>query len=403
MAQHFLKTAASRDFTVNDVAFMTEEDAFWYFVKIRWGDRDHAVCPHCGVVDRHYFRQKRKQWRCKYCDGYFSVTTRSIFEDHKLGFKRILLGLTEYVSSANGISLHALARKMNVQLKTAQAFVGKIRESLLGSRPQIKLEGTVHIDGGHFGGRPRHGRVRKQSKAAITAHVEAQILGKKNQDKAPRRGGRSKGNWIRFKKRRVIMVLRELYSEPGKGAKRTIVAVCPSENETHATQLAQSFIAPGSLVMTDENPAYNQLSFGTITEPFSMQSSSPRWMASTTIKRKAIFQGFVVMSWAFRIESSPNTWQTSPLRWRGARMLGATPRGKNSLYCLRRHSHAENPNGGAVTGKGLCARARYFGHPRRNCLHSIAGKHPFPFGCTFHLVQPLDFSLRGNSLQSVSY
>lgn len=190
MAQHFLKTAASRDFTVNDVAFMTEDDAFWYFVKIRWGDRDHAVCPHCDVVDRHYFRQKRKQWRCKHCDGYFSVTTKSSFEDHKLGFKRILLGL----------------------------------------------------------------------KAAITAHVEAQILGKKNQDKAPRRAGRSKGNWIRFKKRRVVMVLRELYPERGKGAKRTIIAVCMSENETDAIQLAQRYIAPGSLVMTDENPAYNQLS-----------------------------------------------------------------------------------------------------------------------------------------------
>lgn len=260
MAQHRLKTAAVRDFTVNDVAFMTEDDAFWHFVKIRWGDRDHAICPHCGVVDQHYFRQTRKQWRCKHCDGYFSVTTKSVFEDHKLGFKRMLLGLMEFISSANGISHHALSRKMNVQQKTAQAFVGKIREALWGSRPQIKLEGTVQIDGGHFGGRPRHGRVRKQSKAAIAAHVEAQIIGKKNQDKAPRRAGRSKKNWIRFKKRRVVMVLRELYPERGKGAKRTIVAVCMSENETDAIQLAQSYIAPGSLVMTDENPAYNQLS-----------------------------------------------------------------------------------------------------------------------------------------------
>lgn len=250
MTQHFLKSAASRDFTMNDVAFMSEDDAFEKFVKLRWGGWDQVVCPNCGVIGRHYFRKKRKQWRCKDCDGYFSVTTQTPFQDHKLSFKRILLGIVEYTSSANGISLHALSRKMDVQVKTAQAFVGKLREVMWDSRPQVKLGGTVQMDGGHFGGRPRHGRIRKKSNAAITAHVEGQLKKKKPY--------RSAENWRRFQKRRVVMVLRELHPERGHGAVRTIVAISTSENEKHAVQLAQTYIEPGALVMTDENPAYTQ-------------------------------------------------------------------------------------------------------------------------------------------------
>lgn|SRR5574340_9177 len=253
MTQHFLKSSAVRDFTVTDVAFMSEDECFEKFIELHWGSRDHVVCPHCGVISQHYFRRTRKQWRCKDCDGYFSVTTDTPFEGHKLGFKRILLGMMEYVSSANGISLHALSRKMNVQIKTAQAFVGKLREVMHASRPQAQLEGVVQIDGGHFGGRPRHGRVRTISNAAITTHVEAQLQKKK-------RKGRSSANWHRFQKRRVVMVLRELHLDPQQGATKTIVAVCHSENETNAIQLARAYIKPNSLVMTDENPAYNQLS-----------------------------------------------------------------------------------------------------------------------------------------------
>lgn len=256
MTQHFLKSAACRDFTVNDVAFMSEDEAFEMFIKLRWGGRDTIVCPHCGVIGKHYFRKTRKQWRCKDCDGYFSVTTQTPFENHKLSFKRILLGMMEFISSANGISHHALSRKMGVQVKTAQAFVGKLREVMWKTRPQAKLEGTVQMDGGHFGGRPRHGRIRRKSTADITAHVEAQL---QKQGKKKRRS-RSRANWRRLKNRRVIMVMRELHPEPGEGAVRTIVAISKSENELHAVQLAKSYIEPGSLIMTDENPAYSRFS-----------------------------------------------------------------------------------------------------------------------------------------------
>lgn len=255
MAQHFLKTARLRDFTAYSVAQMSEEEALNMFIIIRWGDANHVVCPHCGVVGRHYFRRHRKQWRCKDCDGYFSATTNTKFHDHKLTFKNILFGIAEFISSANGISHHTLSRKMNVQLKTAQVFVGKLREAIFDIQPKVQLSGEVHIDGGHFGGRPRSGRVRKSSNATIEKHVRNKLA--KVKDK---RSGRSKANWRRFQNRRVVMVLRDIYPEKGQGGRRTIVAVCMSENEINAVQLTKQYVAPGSLIRTDENPAYNQLS-----------------------------------------------------------------------------------------------------------------------------------------------
>jgi len=261
MTQHFLKSAAARDFSAAQVANMTELDCFNTFIEIRWGGFDRIICPVCGSVSSHYFRSARKQWRCKHCDAYFSVTSGTLFEDHKLSFKQMLLGIALYISSANGISIHRLSRDMNINLKTAQVFMGKLREALYRTRSMEKLQGTVHMDGGHFGGRPRHGRVRKKTNSAIKAHVQEKLLAVQN--KRPRK---SAANHIRFKNRRIVFTLRELYPNPPDGsrlklgAKKTITAICTAENENYAVNLAKTFIEPGSVVMTDENPAYSQFS-----------------------------------------------------------------------------------------------------------------------------------------------
>lgn len=257
--QHIRKTARARDFTTYDVTEMSHDDVFWLLVEARWGSRTEIACPSCGTINTHYFRRTRKQWRCKDCDAYFSLTSGTPFQDRKLPLKKMLFGIVMYIHPSNGISHHELALHMKVHVKTAQAFVGKLRESLFGIRPTLRLSGTVQIDGGHFGGMPRHGRLRRKSdKKAIAQHVESQ-LGKKSDRKPRSKTGYA--NWLRRQKnRRVIMVLRELYPEPGMGARRTIVAACLSENEICATELTAMYVEPNSLVMTDENAAYNPLS-----------------------------------------------------------------------------------------------------------------------------------------------
>lgn len=251
----FLKSAAVRNFTTFDAGRLSEDEAFRKFVEIRFGDFEHVICPHCGAIGCHYLRKDRQQWRCKDCDGYFSLTTGTPFEDHKLPFHKILFGIMLYISSANGIAAHRLARDMDVSVKTAHVFMGKLREALYGIRCLEKLSGVIHIDGGHFGGRPRHGRVRRKSKKDIQAHVEAKIMGRKQRNK-----GMSKDNLRRLQNRRIVMTIREVFPEPGMGARKTITAICMAENGSYALDLALNFIELGSTVMTDENSAYNQYS-----------------------------------------------------------------------------------------------------------------------------------------------
>lgn len=249
----------ARDFTLYDASRLSDEEAFWKLVELRWDSKDIIACPRCGVINKHYYRKGRHQWRCKDCEEYFSLTTGTPLQDRKLPFSKILMGMMEFIHCANGISHHALARKMDIQVKTAQAFIGKLRESLFRSMPQSPMSGTVQIDGGYFGGRPRQGRVRrKKDREAMAAYVAERVSNPKK-----RRNPRSKIDQANERRkqehRRTVMVLRELYSEPGIGAKRSIVAICMSENDVAATELAKLYITPGTQIMTDENGAYNRL------------------------------------------------------------------------------------------------------------------------------------------------
>lgn len=258
MAQHFLKSSKVRDFTLADAANLTEDQAHTLFARMRWGSDTQQVCPHCGVFDQHYQRPTRRQWKCKHCLEYFSVTKNTVFQDRKLPFKKLVLGLMLFIHASAGISHHELARALDIQVKTAQTLVGKIREAIFFDRADpAPFSGVVQMDGGHFGGRPRHGRVRRRNTKDLAAYVEAKAAGKV--ERKPR-SKISRDNLRRLQNRRVVLVLRELYPEKGQGARRTIVAVSNSENEVHAMVLAKNHIAPGALIMTDENPAYNKFS-----------------------------------------------------------------------------------------------------------------------------------------------
>lgn len=259
MSQHFLKTSRSRDFSAWDATQMTEEEVRHLFMEARWGSHTQQICPSCGVIDSHYYRKVRRQWRCRHCDGYFSLMQGSLFQDIKLPLKKLLMAIMIYVHCANGISYHFLARVLRVQIKTAQVLVGKLRESMYYRQTHAELSGLIHMDGGYFGGRPRHGRLRRGStKKELADYIENRLTSPVSKKKP--RSRISRDNLRRRENRRVVMVLREVDAKGNSGGMRTVIAVSKSENETHAVLLAQTYIAPGSTVMTDENPAYNQLS-----------------------------------------------------------------------------------------------------------------------------------------------
>lgn len=250
MGQHWLLSRAVRDLSLIDIANMSEQDAFMFFCEQRWGVKDEQSCPICGVLDSHHFRKTRFQWRCKHCDAYFSVTTKTPLADHKLSFKKMLFMLFEFTASPNGISASSLSRKLGVTYKTAWVFCHKLREAITRTIDNTPFSGEIHVDGGHFGGKPRSGQFRHKAKPEDIANKIK--LGK---SQGAKRSSQSRANFDRKKRnRRIVMVIREVV--PGFGGVKTRCLLSLSEDEKIAKHIAQNHIKKGSLVRTDESPAY---------------------------------------------------------------------------------------------------------------------------------------------------
>lgn len=244
---------------------MSDEEIIKLMAKLRWGHDDKQVCPSCGVLDSHYVRKARSQWRCKHrpCGRDFSVTSGTPFHGHKLPLRDIVSSIYTFVVHANGISAAMLCRELGCQWKTAWLLQCKLREVIIKYRPLEPMSGVTQMDGGHFGGKRRsvnkHGYRNKETmNAAIAQKVEGPIS-TRNKRRMQFLPG-AKANAERKKRRRVIIVLRELYPEKGRGASRTIVYVARTENEADAIAFAQQYVVPGSTIMTDESGAFTQLS-----------------------------------------------------------------------------------------------------------------------------------------------
>lgn len=254
MGQHWLLSSSVKDISLYDISEMTENDAFIFFCRVRWGDISTPGCPFCGVINNHYFRKSRRQWRCKDCDAYFSVTTKTVWADRKLPFKKILMMIYEFTSSPNGLSASALSRKLRVNYKTAWVFCHKLRESISRSTDETKFSGEIHVDGGHFGGKPRGGQFRNKAKPEDIATKV-----KLGTSQGAKRSRQSRKNMERkLKNRRIVMVVREV--RPGFGGIRTRCFLAKAEDENVAKYIAKHCITPGSTVRTDESPAYSSYS-----------------------------------------------------------------------------------------------------------------------------------------------
>ncbi|WP_302885689.1 transposase [Xanthomonas campestris] len=77
-------------------------------------------------------------------------------------------------------------------------------------------------------------------------------------------------NWRKRMDKRVVISICQT-GDKGAGSERVMAFVCRAENEANVIALAQRFIQRGSLVMSDESPAYNRL--GSWFEHYSVQHS----------------------------------------------------------------------------------------------------------------------------------
>ncbi|PJG82397.1 IS1595 family transposase [Caviibacterium pharyngocola] len=241
MAQHFLLNSKAKTLSTLRIARLSDEEAFAFLCELRWGGQEQVVCPKCGVQHKAYFISTRKQWRCKHCKHTFSITSGTIFANHKLPLQTYLYAIALFVNAVKGISACQLSRDLCVQYKTAFALSHKIRESLMVQRALFPLQGEIHIDGTYVHAAPR-------PKNKKSERVDRRLKANSNPNK------------------RAVLVMRERYSaeETAKnplcvGAKKTLTFPILSENTDTVKKLATAYIAPNSRIHADENAAYDEL------------------------------------------------------------------------------------------------------------------------------------------------
>lgn len=252
MSQHFLLSAAARTLSLAKVMRMSEEEAFAAFVAIRWDDNGGApYCPKCGCT-AVYTYTARRIFKCKGCGSQFSATSGTIFASRKLALRDILGAMAIFANGAKGYSALQLSRDLDCQYKTAFVMAHKLREALGKSRDTSKLDGTVEVDGAHFGGYVKPANERK--------------------DRKDRRL-----NANRSGKRQVVVVMRE------RGG-RTLPFV--TRSEAAGVALVAANVEAGSTIQADEAVHWNALEARFLTkrinhsEAYSLDGACTNWAES---------------------------------------------------------------------------------------------------------------------------
>jgi transposase-like protein len=103
---------------------------------------DGFVCPHCGNADRRLFRRQGHYdaYRCRACDGYYTLLSRTIFEGSR---KRpaVLVLLLRGISK--GESTARLARELQLSRQTVHTLRQRIQANLNDTAPTETMDGTT--------------------------------------------------------------------------------------------------------------------------------------------------------------------------------------------------------------------------------------------------------------------
>jgi len=147
----------------------TEADAYLLLERLRWDG--HPVCPHCGVIDGHYYLKPangtsratrtgstshRRVWKCHKCRKQFSVLTGTIFHGSKIPLRTWLFVIFEMCAAKNGVSAREIERKYELTPKTAWFMLHRIREAMKRDPLAGLLSGAVQADETWIGGEPKN-------------------------------------------------------------------------------------------------------------------------------------------------------------------------------------------------------------------------------------------------------
>jgi transposase-like protein len=104
------------------------------------------VCPHCGSANRRLFRRQGHYdaYRCRDCDGYYTLLSGTIFEGSRKRPATLVLLLR---GISKGEPTARLARELQLSRQTVHTRRQQIQTNLNDSAPTAMMEGqTFEVD-----------------------------------------------------------------------------------------------------------------------------------------------------------------------------------------------------------------------------------------------------------------
>jgi transposase len=207
-------------FTLADfTAKFPDNDSCLEYLKEKRYPKGVAFCQKCKLDRKHYRVTGRPAYACDHCGKMISPMAGTIFEKSSTPLKTWFYAMYLMGSTRCGISAKQIQRETGVTYKTAWRIFKQVRSLL--SEPDLRLEGsTVEVDETYVGGVRKFGRGR------------------------PMRGD---------KKKTPVIGLVE------RGG-RAYAKVIPDTTAKTLVGIVRKRVIPGSVIYTDEAPAYNTVS-----------------------------------------------------------------------------------------------------------------------------------------------
>ena len=201
--------------------FPDEKAAEAWFADCRW---PHGVqCPNCGSWKiQEGAAHKSMPYRCRECRKRFSVRSKTVMADTKLGYQVWVLAIYLLTTGIKGTSSMKLHRDLGITQKTAWHLAHRIRA--MWQAGDFLLSGPVEADETYIGGKETNRHESKKLK-----------LGRGTIGKTPVPGVKD------------------------RGTKEVRVAVTPEVNGAVMQEFLEDHVDPDATLYTDESKVYQGL------------------------------------------------------------------------------------------------------------------------------------------------